>query len=82
MKLKDLANDAIDNLMKMVKDASNDLNKSRELFAKLSTENESMKAIKSKVDSKIEKEAQVLEELQKGIDKTKEHSNNLKQQVY
>jgi len=81
-KLKDIANDAMDLLMKTVKDASDDLEKSREAFAKLGTENESMKATKSKVESTIEREAHVLEELQRGLDKAKEHSEKLKEQVY
>lgn len=81
-KLKDIANDATDLLMKTVKDASDDLEKSREAFAKLGTENESMKATKSKVESTIEREAHVLEELQRGLDKAKEHSDKLKEQVY
>lgn len=81
-KLKDMANDAMETLTKTVKDALDDLEKSRESFAKLGTENESMKATKSKIDSTIEREARVLEEIQIGLDKAKAHSDNLKQQVH
>lgn len=80
-KLKDSANNDIDNLMKIVKEALNDLNKSREAYTKLGTENESMKATKSKVDSTIEKETKVLEEIHRGVNKAKDHSDKLKQQV-
>ncbi|VVC44657.1 Hypothetical protein CINCED_3A025090 [Cinara cedri] len=80
-KLKDTANDAMDNLMKTVKEAADDLHKSSEAFAKLGLENESMKAIKSKVDSEIEREVRVLEALQIGITEAKEHSEKLKEQA-
>lgn len=81
-KLKDIANDALDVLVKTVNNASNDLEKSREEFAKLGTENESMKAIKSKVESTIERETLVLEELQRGLDKAKAYADKLKEQVH
>lgn len=80
-KLKDVANNAIEILMKTVKEASDDLKKSKDAFAQLGAENESMKATKSKVESAIEKETRVLVELQRGLDKAKEHSDALKMQV-
>lgn len=80
-KLKDIAIDAMDILTKTVKDAFDDLEKSREAFAKLGTENESMKDTKSKVESTIERETLVFEELQRGLDKAKQHSDKLKEQV-
>lgn len=67
--------------MKTVKEAFNDLHESREAFAKLGTENESMKATKSKVDDVIEREVRVLEKIQHGINQAKEHSDKLKEQV-
>lgn len=81
MKLKDSGNEAMENLTKMVKEAIDDLGKSREAFAKIGIENESMKATKSSVDKAIEVEIRALEELQRGISKAKEHSDKLKVQV-
>lgn len=72
----------MDNLMKTVKEAFDDLHKSREAFAKLGTENESMKATKSKVDDVIEREVLVLEKIQLGLNEAKEHSDKLKEQVF
>lgn len=81
-KLKDLANDGMEMLMKTVKEALDDIKQSKDAFAKLGAENEIMKATKSKVETAIEKETRVLEELQRGLDKAKEHSNRLKEQVF
>lgn len=41
-----------------------------------------MKATKAKVDSVIEREARVIEELRNGLSKAKEHSDKLKEQVF
>jgi len=81
-KLKDLANDGMEMLMKTVKETVDDIKQSKDAFAKLSAENELMKATKFKVETAIEKETRVLEELQRGLDKAKEHSNRLKEQVF
>lgn len=81
LNLKETANDSMDSLKKTVNEASDNLEKSREAFAKLGIENESMKDIKSSVESAIKKETLVLEELQKGLDKAKNHSTQLKTQV-
>jgi len=81
-KLKDLANDGMEMLMKTVKEALDDIKQSKDAFAKLGAENEIMKATKFKVETAIEKETRVLEELQRGLDKAKEHSNRLKEQVF
>lgn len=71
----------MENLTKTVKEASNDLDKTRDAFAKLSMEIISMKSTKSKVDDTISNEKIALEELQRGLDKAKEHSDKLKEQV-
>jgi len=81
-KLKDVANDGMEILMKTVKEALDDIKKSKDAFANLSAENESMKATKSKVESAIEEENRKLEEVQRGLDKAKEHSDRLKEQVF
>jgi len=81
-KLKDVANDGTDLLMKTVKEASDDIKKSKDAFANLGAENESMKATKSKVESAIEEENRKLEEVQRGLDAAKEHSDRLKEQVF
>lgn len=81
-KLKDLANDGMEMLMKTVKEALDDIKQSKDAFAKLGAENEIMKATKFKVETAIEKETRVLEELQRGLDKAKEHSNRLREQVF
>lgn len=80
-KLKDVANEVMENFMKTVKEASNDIKKSKDAFANLGAENESMKATKSKVESAIEEENRKLEELQRGLNAAKEHSDRLKEQV-
>lgn len=80
-KLKDTANNAMENLMKTVKEANNDLDKTREAFATLNMEFVSMRTIKSKVNDTITNEKIVLDELQIGVDKAKEHSDKLKEQV-
>lgn len=80
-KLKDTTNDAMENLTKTTKEASDNLEKSRTAFAKLGVENESMKATKSKVETAIKNEIKVHEELQRGLDKAKDHANKLKEQV-
>lgn len=81
IKLKDTANESMENLTKLVKEAVSDLEKSREAFAKIGVENESLKAIKSSVDKAIEVEVRALEELQRGISSANEHSDKLKEQV-
>lgn len=81
-KLKETADDALDDLMKTIKEASDDLGNSTDAFAKIGTDNESMKATKAKVDSVIEKEARVIEELRNGLSKAKEHSDKLNEQVW
>lgn len=80
-KLKELAADAMDNLMKTIIEASDDLGNSKSAFAKLIDENISMKVTKSKVDAAINRETRVFEELQRGLDKAKDHSDKLKEQV-
>lgn len=71
----------MESLTNTVKEAFEDLEKSRKAFAILGTENESMKAIKSKFDSAIEKEKSVIDELQRGLDLAKVHSDKLQSQV-
>jgi len=71
----------MESLVKTVKAALDDLDKSREAFARLGVENESMKATKYKVDTMIERETRVLEELNRGLEKAEAHSNKLKEQV-
>lgn len=80
-KLKDTANDAMDNLMKKTKEASDDLQKSRTAFAKIGVENQSIKYTRSQVESAIRDAEKAHEELQRGLDKAQDHANKLKEQV-
>lgn len=80
-KLKDSANNAVDNLLKTVKEALDDFTKSTDAFAKLGTENESILTTKSRVDTEIKKELQLIEDLQKKFETAKTHSDELREQV-
>lgn len=80
-KLKDSANNAVENLSKTVKEAFDDLTKSTDAFAKLGTENESVLATKSRVESETEKELKLIEDLQKKFEAAKKHSDELREQV-
>ncbi|XP_050541070.1 laminin subunit alpha [Daktulosphaira vitifoliae] len=81
IKIKDEADSAMGNLTKLAKDALSNLENSRQTFAKLGLENESMKAIKSKVNSALGAEEKKIEELQVGINKAQYHANTLKEQA-
>jgi len=81
-KLKDVANDGMEILMKTVKEALDDIKKSKDAFANIGAENESLKATKSRVESAIEIEQRKLEEVKRGLDAAKEHSDRLKEQVF
>jgi len=81
-KLKDLANDGMEILMKTVKEALDDIKKSKDAFANIGVENISLKASKSRVEAAIEEEKRILEEVKRGLDAAKEHSDKLKEQVF
>lgn len=81
-KLKDVANDGMEILIKTVKEALDDIKKSKDAFANIGAENVSLKAAKSKVESAIEVEQRKLEEVKRGLDAAKEHSDRLKEQVF
>jgi len=81
-KLKDVAYDGMDILMKTVKEALDDIKKSKDAFANIGAENESLKATKTRVESAIEIEQQKLDEVKRGLDLAKEHSDRLKEQVF
>lgn len=80
-KLKDSANNAVESLFKTLKEIYDDLTKSTDAFAKLGTENESILATKSRVDSEIEKESQLIEDQQRQFETAKKHSDELREQV-
>lgn len=79
--LKEAADGTLEDLIKTVKEASDDLGNAVNAFAKLSMENELLKSTKAKVDSAIKEEARVIEELRNGLGKAKQHSDKLKEQV-
>eukprot|EP00102_Acyrthosiphon_pisum_P016424 XP_008187385.2 PREDICTED: laminin subunit alpha [Acyrthosiphon pisum] len=80
-KLKDMANDGMEILMKTVKEALDDIKKSKDAFANIGAENVSLKDAKYSVESTIEIEQRKLEEVKRGLDAAKEHSDRLKEQA-
>lgn len=68
--------------MKTIKEASDDLGNSSSAFDKLADNNVAIKRTKSKIDEAIDREANVFEELQRGLNKAKDHSDKLMEQVW